>query len=68
MRTGPGGGAYLADADPEPASRMLRNFLHFRHLDGEGVYQIRKVVEPELAASVTGRLTPERFAARNNFV
>lgn len=63
MRTGPGGGAYLADADPEPASRMLRNFLHFRHLDGEGVYQIRKVVEPELAASVTGRLTPERFAA-----
>ncbi len=61
-RTGPGGGAYLAEADPEPAARMLRNFLHFQHLDGEGVYQMRKVVEPELAASVTGRLTPERFA------
>ncbi len=36
-RTGPGGGAYLADAGSEPAARMLRNFLHFQHLDGEGV-------------------------------
>lgn len=62
-RTGPGGGAYLAPANSEPAARMLRNFLHFQHLDGEQVYQIRKVVEPELAASVVGRLTEAQFAA-----
>ncbi len=62
-RTGPGGGAYLADAGSEPAARMLRNFLHFQHLDGEGVYQIRKAVEPELAASVVGRLSEAQFAA-----
>ena len=62
-RTGPGGGAYLADANSKPAARMLRNFLHFQHLDGEQVYQIRKVVESELAASVVGRLTEAQFAA-----
>jgi DNA-binding FadR family transcriptional regulator len=62
-RTGPGGGAYLTDAGSEPAVRMLRNFLHFRHIDGAGVYQIRKVVEPELAASVVGLLSEERFSA-----
>lgn len=62
MRTGPGGGAYLADAGSEPAARMLRNFLHFQHLDGEGVYQIRKIVEPEVAAAAMGRLSDEQFA------
>ncbi|MBN2752699.1 MAG: FadR family transcriptional regulator [Rhodospirillaceae bacterium] len=68
IRTGPGGGAYLADADSEPAARMLRNFLHFHHLDGEGVYQIRKVVEPELAASVVGHLDETQFTALENNV
>jgi len=62
-RTGPGGGAYLAAADSAPAARMLRNYLHFNHLDGAGVYQIRKVVEPELAVAVVGRLTEAQYAA-----
>ncbi|MGE4528268.1 MAG: FadR/GntR family transcriptional regulator [Rhodospirillaceae bacterium] len=62
-RTGPGGGAYLAQADSAPAARMLRNFLHFNHIDGAGVYQIRKVVEPELAAAVVGRLAEAQYAA-----
>jgi len=38
-RTGPSGGAYLNQAGTEPASRALRNYLHFQHLDGEQVYQ-----------------------------
>lgn len=63
MRTGPGGGAYLADANSEPAARMLRNYLHFNRLDGLQVYQIRKVVEPELAASTAGHLTGQQIAA-----
>lgn len=60
-RTGPGGGAYLADADAEPAARMLRAYLHFRHIDGEGVYQLRKIIEPELAASAAGHLSDALF-------
>ena len=48
-RTGPTGGAYLNEVGTEPASRALRNYLHFQHLDGEQVYQLRKVIEVELA-------------------
>jgi GntR family transcriptional regulator, transcriptional repressor for pyruvate dehydrogenase complex len=60
-RTGPGGGAYLRQVSREHASEPLRNFLHFQHLDGHHIYQLRKVLEPELAASVVGRLEPERL-------
>ncbi|MNC21809.1 transcriptional regulator NanR [compost metagenome] len=47
----------------EPASRALRNYLHFQHLDGEQVYQLRKVIEVELAVSVMGKLSEADYAA-----
>jgi GntR family transcriptional repressor for pyruvate dehydrogenase complex len=62
-RTGPSGGAYLNEAGTEPASRALRNYLHFQHLDGQQAYQLRKVIEVELALSVIGRLSSDDFAA-----
>ena len=62
-RTGPSGGAYLNAVGTEPASRALRNYLHFQHLDGEQVYQLRKVIEVELAVSVIGRLSAADFKA-----
>jgi len=62
-RTGPSGGAYLNQAGTEPASRALRNYLHFQHLDGEQVYQLRKVIEVELAVSVLGRLSEDDYIA-----
>ncbi|AZF64862.1 Transcriptional regulator, GntR family [Pseudomonas sp. LBUM920] len=46
---GPGGGACPNPAGTEPASRALRNYLHFQPLDGEQVYPLRKVIEVELA-------------------
>ena len=61
IRTGPGGGAYLQQVSVEHASEPLRNFLHFHQLDGHHIYQLRKALEPELAASVVGRLRPEQF-------
>jgi GntR family transcriptional regulator, transcriptional repressor for pyruvate dehydrogenase complex len=61
IRTGPGGGAYLQQVSVDHASEPLRNFLHFHHLDGHHIYQLRKALEPELAVSVVGRLTPEQF-------
>ncbi|MGP9807735.1 FadR/GntR family transcriptional regulator [Halomonas sp. AOP12-C2-37] len=57
LKTGPKGGAVINQPGMEPASRMLRNFLHFQQLDGRQVYQLRKLLEVELAASVVGRLT-----------
>lgn len=59
LKTGPGGGAILHTPSMEPASRMLRNFLHFRSLDGRQVYQLRRLLEVELAVSVVGKLSPE---------
>ncbi|WP_016853851.1 FadR/GntR family transcriptional regulator [Halomonas smyrnensis] len=59
LKTGPGGGAILRTPSMEPASRMLRNFLHFRSLDGHQVYQLRRLLEVEMAVSVVGRLNEE---------
>lgn len=61
LKTGPQGGAVINQPGMEPASRMLRNFLHFQQLDGKQVYQLRKLLEVELAASVVGRLTEDDF-------
>ncbi|MFQ3787546.1 FadR/GntR family transcriptional regulator [Halomonas sp. A29] len=57
LKTGPNGGAVINMPTMEPASRMLRNFLHFKSLDGHQVYQLRKLLEVELAVSVVGRLS-----------
>lgn len=62
LKTGPGGGAILHTPSMEPASRMLRNFLHFRSLDGYQVYQLRRLLEVEMAVSVVGLLTDKDFA------
>lgn len=61
LKTGPKGGAVINQPGMEPASRMLRNFLHFQQLDGKQVYQLRKLLEVELAASVVGKLTEHNF-------
>jgi GntR family transcriptional regulator, transcriptional repressor for pyruvate dehydrogenase complex len=61
IRTGPGGGAFLQQVEHAHASEPLRNFLHFHHLDGHHIYQLRNILEPELAASVVGKLTPDQF-------
>lgn len=56
LKTGPGGGAIIHEVTIDPASRALRNFLHFQHVDGSQVYQLRRLVEVEIAGSVVGRL------------
>lgn len=62
-RTGPGGGAYLAEPTHDHASRALRNFLHFRHPDSHQIYALRKLIEPEVAVLAVGRLTDADYAA-----
>ncbi len=60
-RPGPGGGAWLTEVGTEPASRALRNYLYFKHMNAEQLYQLRKLVEVELAVSVVGELSDEDF-------
>lgn len=61
LKTGPGGGAIIREVTTDPACRALRNFLHFQQVDGEQVYQLRRLVEVELATSVIGRLDAAAF-------
>ena len=58
IRTGPSGGPTLIEVSYKRTTELLRNFLQFRDVTVEQVYQMRKIVEVELAASVVG-LLPE---------
>lgn len=63
VRTGPAGGAYLQAMSLEHAMEPLRNFFHFQPLDSNHMYQLRKALEPDLAASVVGRLSEQQLQA-----
>lgn len=59
IKTGPNGGAMLAEVPYGNASQMLRNFLHFQHTTGPDVYGLRKLIEPEIAVLACDQLTTE---------
>lgn len=56
IRTGPAGGPTLIQVSQKRSNDLLRNFLQFRDIDVEQIYQLRKVIEVELAVSVVGLL------------
>ena len=56
LKTGPSGGPVLIEVSYKRSSDLLRNFLQFQNLNVEQIYQLRKVIEVELAASVVGHL------------
>ncbi|RQW62139.1 FadR/GntR family transcriptional regulator [Vibrio viridaestus] len=66
-KPGPGGGAWLTAVGTEPASRALRNYLYFKQTNAEDIYQLRKLVEVELAVSVVGRLSEDDFIKLREF-
>ncbi len=61
--TGPSGGARVADVSVDHAISLLRNFFYFNPIDARQLYQVRLQIEPELAASVVGRLDAGHFEA-----
>ncbi|EIM78218.1 GntR family transcriptional regulator [Nitratireductor aquibiodomus RA22] len=62
-KTGPGGGVFVSTVGADQAIRLLDNLFLFQPPSIAEIYAIRKVLEPQLAASVAGRLSPEAFAA-----
>lgn len=56
IRTGPSGGPTLIQVSHKRTSDLLRNFMQFRDISVEQIYQLRKVIEVELAVSVVGLL------------
>lgn len=62
-RTGPGGGVFVHQVSEERATALLGNYFYFQHLTIDDIYQIRRVLEPELAASLAGRLSEPQLRA-----
>ena len=60
-KTGPGGGSILGEVSVERASSLLANYFYFQDLSIADIYLMRKALEPELAASLAGRLTDEQI-------
>ncbi|MCE2524054.1 MAG: FadR family transcriptional regulator [Rhodobacteraceae bacterium] len=56
-RTGPGGGSFIDKVSAERAASLLANYFYFQDLSISDIYQMRKTLEPELAASLAGNLT-----------
>ncbi|HET8848401.1 MAG TPA: FCD domain-containing protein [Marinobacter sp.] len=57
IKTGPNGGATLKQVPYAKASELLRTFLHFEQPSGPEIYALRSLIEPEIAALATPRLT-----------
>lgn len=55
-KTGPGGGVFVESVNTRHAIRLLDNLFLFRSPSIADIYAIRKMLEPELAASVAGQL------------
>jgi GntR family transcriptional repressor for pyruvate dehydrogenase complex len=51
------GGAVVADVTYETAAGLLGNYFYFKQLTVQQIYDLRRILEPELAASVVGLLT-----------
>ncbi len=56
-RTGPGGGSFVHEVSTERARALLGNFFYFKDLTIGDIYQLRRVLEPELVASLAGKLS-----------
>ena len=60
-RTGPGGGSFVNKVTVEHAKSLLANYFYFEDLSLADFYQLRKILEPELAANLAGKLTEEQL-------
>lgn len=56
-KTGPGGGSFVKQVSHERARALLGNYFYFKDLTIGDIYQLREMLEPELAASLAGKLS-----------
>lgn len=63
VSTGPGGGGMAVEVPLDRAFQLLQNYLFFKEVSIEDIYQARRLLEPELAASAVPHLTEAEFDA-----
>lgn len=61
IAAGRSGGASVAEVTYETAAGLLGNYFYFQRLQAAEIYDMRQLLEPEMAASVVDRLTEEDF-------
>jgi len=61
-RTGPGGGSFVHAVSRQRAKALLGNYFYFDELTIGDIYSLRLALEPELAASLAGKLSEEVLA------
>lgn len=66
--TGPQGGGRVAKVPLETAAQLLGNYFHFEEISVDHLYQLRLLLEPELAAQVTPSLTENDLATLERLV
>ncbi len=60
-RTGPGGGCFVHEVSESRTIALLSNYFYFKNLSISDIYQIRKILEPEVAGSLAGNLKKEQL-------
>lgn len=65
---GPGGGAVLTKVTDERAMSLLAPYFYHREPTIADIYQVRILLEPEMAVSAVGLLTPEQMAELKHVV
>lgn len=58
---GAGGGAQVSEIDPDKVAESLRIYAYFQDMSWSQIFEVRQAVEPEIAASVFGKLTEQDF-------
>lgn len=61
-KTGPGGGSFVGEVSRDRAAALLANYFYFRDVTIDDIYQVRIALEPELAASLAGRLSDAQLS------
>ncbi|MGM0784452.1 MAG: FadR/GntR family transcriptional regulator [Pseudomonadota bacterium] len=61
-RTGPGGGVFVCKMSEAKATSLLSHYFYFQDISIRDIYQIRLALEPELAASLAGKVGAEELA------
>lgn len=61
ISAGRSGGAVVAEVSYDTAAALLGNYFYFQSLNAAEIYDLRQQLEPEMAASVVGRLTEADF-------
>ncbi len=67
-RTGPGGGSFVKEPSAERARALLGNYFYFKTLTIADIYALRRALEPDLAASLAGRLDAEALEGLREIV